>query len=466
MKQNLRPSLTPSLTHPLRPTGIRLLRSGLADGSCSFRSTSTIGAVQFLFSALGSAGDVHPFIAIGEALSRRGHGVRLLAAPPFEDRVRRAGLEFIPLGLPGEFEQIVQRAELWSPRRGALLLLGELLDRLPEAFDHLMPLAAARPETVLVGSTLSWAVRLVQEVTGLPAATVHLAPSCLPSAFDPPVLAGIGELSWMPPAMVRALQWAGERFVTDPLIAPRLDRLRARLGLPPARRILSRWMHSPDLVVGAWPAWFAAPQPDWPSQATTAGFPLFGEAAGAALEPALAAFLAEGPPPIGITPGSAMAHGRHFFAAALEACDRLGRRAVLVTPYADQLPASLPRSVHPVGYAPFGRLLPQLSALAHHGGIGTSAQALAAGIPQLVVPFAHDQFDNAARLRRLGVAVTVDAAAGSAAWARGLAALAAPSVGIAVERAAARMAAGEPAAASIARSLERLGADAGGGAGR
>lgn len=413
--------------------------------------------MQFLLSALGSAGDVHPFIAIGQALAGRGHAVRLLAAAPFEERVRRAGIEFVALGSPGEFEAMVQRAELWDPRRGALLLLDELLDRLAEAFDDLAALASARPGTVLVGSTLSWAVRLLQETTGMPAATVHLSPYCLPSAFDPPVLAGIGDLSWMPVRAVRALQWTLERFVTDRLIAPRLNRLRARLGLPPTRHILSRWVHAPDLVVGAWPAWFAAPQPDWPAQAVLAGFPLFDEDAAPPLDAALVDFLAAGEPPIGITPGSAMAHGRHFFATALDTCSRLGRRAVVVTPYTEQLPSSLPSWAHPVGYAPFSRLLPRLGALVHHGGIGTSAQALAAGLAQLVVPFAHDQFDNAARLRRLGVGVTVSASAGSAAWTRGLRRLGEPRVADAVARCAARLAADEPAAALIARRLERLG---------
>ncbi len=59
--------------------------------------------------------------------------------------------------------------------------------------------------------------------------------------------------------------------------------------------------------------------------------------------------------------------------------------------------------VRAFNYVPFSKVLPRAAALVHHGGIGTTAQALAAGVPQLVVPFAHDQPDNAARVRRLGV---------------------------------------------------------------
>ena len=168
--------------------------------------------MKFLMSALGSAGDVHPFIAIGAALLARGHDVRILAAPPFEDRIRRAGLAFAPLGTADDFERVLQRPELWDPRGGARLILRELLQRLPEGYaatdQH-----AREPGVVLVGSTLSWGVRLVQERRGLAAATVHLSPVCLQSATQPAILPGIGDLSWMPVWLLRALQWAGERFV-------------------------------------------------------------------------------------------------------------------------------------------------------------------------------------------------------------------------------------------------------------
>ena len=73
-----------------------------------------------------------------------------------------------------------------------------------------------------------------------------------------------------------------------------------------------------------------------------------------------------------------------------------------------------------VNYASFDLLLPKLAALIHHGGIGTSAQCLAAGIPQLITPWAHDQFDNASRLRRLGVARSIAPLANTNAWIRAL----------------------------------------------
>ena len=416
--------------------------------------------MQFVVSALGSAGDVHPFIAISQALRARGHRVQMIASPYFEARIRRAGIEFTPLGVPGDFERLLQRSELWHPRLGARFVLDELLNSLLDAFTATAAISQPR-DTVLVGSSLSWGLRLVQEHSGLPAATVHLSPIFLWSATQPSVLPGGGDLSWLPVWALRALQSAAERLLIDRWVAPRLNRVRAGLGLAPVQRVLSRWMHSPDLVICAWPDWFAPPQPDWPTQTRTSGFPLFHESSHDGvdgLDPSLEAFLAAGPAPIGITPGSAMAHGAAFFANAIAACASLGQRALLISPFRDQLPAILPAGAMHVHYAPFSALLPRLRALVHHGGIGTSAQALAAGIPQLVVPFAHDQFDNAARLCRLGVAVSLDAAAPTADWQGALHGLLDnPARTAALRCNAERMSVEAPAACRIADQLESLG---------
>ena len=116
------------------------------------------------------------------------------------------------------------------------------------------------------------------------------------------------------------------------------------------------------------------------------------------------AFLAAGTPPIAFSPGSANREAQHFFAAAVDACPRLKRRGILLTKYDHQLPAQMPDTVRHFGFVPLSKLLPHTAALVHHGGIGSCAQGLAAGVPQLVRPMSYDQFDNSRRLVRLGVA--------------------------------------------------------------
>lgn len=372
--------------------------------------------MHVLISCIGSAGDVYPFIAIGQILRSRGHRVDLLSSPYFRDRVESAGLAFIPIGTLEDYQHAVADADLWHPRRSFPLIWRNIERNLHNAYQQTVDRAGA--DTVLVGSTLAFNSRLAQEKLRLPGATIHLSPSCIFSAYDPAKWPSLGWLGHLPHWLTQVLLDAIERNFLDPVVLPSLNALRRDLGLSPVRQVMSHWVNSPDRVICAFPDWFAAPQSDWPPHSMTTDFPRWGVSAETTLDPALASFLEAGPPPVGITPGSAMAHGRPVFERALAACDALGLRAVVVTPYRDQLPASLQASVMHVGYAPFELLLPNLAAFIHHGGIGTSAQCLAAGLPQLVTPWAHDQFDNAARLHKLGVAHSIAPRASTNAWIR------------------------------------------------
>jgi UDP:flavonoid glycosyltransferase YjiC (YdhE family) len=160
---------------------------------------------------------------------------------------------------------------------------------------------------------------------------------------------------------------------------------------------------SPLRVLGLFPDWFGPKQSDWPPQTLLTRFPLYDEGENLPVPEGLERFLDEGAPPLVVTPGSANCHAREFFAAAVRACAGLGRRAVLLTRFPEQLPVPLPAGVRHFDYAPFSRVLPRAAALVHHGGIGTVAQGLAAGIPQLVMAMSHDQPDNGNRVRGLGV---------------------------------------------------------------
>src|SRR5262249_53944037 len=160
----------------------------------------------------------------------------------------------------------------------------------------------------------------------------------------------------------------------------------------PVRGIMSQWWHSPQRVLGLFPPWYGEPQPDWPPQVRLVGFPLYDERGVEELPGGLADFLATGSPPLVFMPGSANAQAQDFFRAPVEACQRLGRRGLLLPRFPEQLPAPLPPTIRHFNFIPFSQVLPQAAALVHHGGIGTSAQALAAGVPQVVMPLAHDQF--------------------------------------------------------------------------
>jgi rhamnosyltransferase subunit B len=190
----------------------------------------------------------------------------------------------------------------------------------------------------------------------------------------------------------------------DPAALPDVNAARAAHGMPPVASLIDYLFTVPDLSVTLFPEWFAATQPDWPQPLFRAGFPLFDPDPDAALSPELERFLEaeQGSKPLVFTPGTGNTQARAYFSHARAAVERLGLRAIFLTPHREQLPPDLPPAILWQDYVPLRRLLPHVALLVHHGGIGTTAEALRAGTPQLVVPLAHDQFDNAARIEALG----------------------------------------------------------------
>lgn len=360
---------------------------------------------RVLLAALGTHGDVLPVIAIAAALQARGHRVQVAAPGPFWPLADRAGLAFHPIGTAADFARTVGRTELWQPVRGATAMLKAVAAAVEPTYRWLE--AEAQPSDLVVASTLALGARVAQERLGLSLTTLHLMPMLLESRVAPPRLPGLPLPRLLPARWRYELGRGADRFVLDPAALPTLNAIRARLGLAPVRR-LRHWWHSPERVLLAVPDWYAPPQPDWPAQLVQVGFPLadlFGDAADFA--PDLAAFLRAGPAPLAFTYGSAMSGAQGFFAAAVEICRRSGRRGILLGGQADEIPAPLPPGMLHVSYAPLGRLLPACAALVHHGGIGTVAQALAAGCPQLIVPVAFDHADEAERVVRLGVGASL-----------------------------------------------------------
>jgi UDP:flavonoid glycosyltransferase YjiC (YdhE family) len=162
------------------------------------------------------------------------------------------------------------------------------------------------------------------------------------------------------------------------------------------------WWHSPDGVVCLFPRWYARKAADWPNQAVLTRFPLYDEGEVLARDEKVERFMAAGEAPVVITPGSANVQAGRFIQESVGAVKKLGRRAMVVTRYPEQVPAEMGDGIEAFEYVPFGRVFPRAAAVIHHGGIGTTAQCLAAGVPQLIMPMAHDQPDNAARVKRMG----------------------------------------------------------------
>jgi len=354
-----------------------------------------------LIFAYGSGGDVYPNIAIGKTLQDRGHRVAIVTNPYFEKAVSDTGVEFVACGTEEEARATIENPELWQRGKGLRVLIDGVLKAMPETYrivrDRYVP-----GRTVVVANALGFGARVAHDRLGVPLATVHLQPILLRSLNEQPGVVVPKAMQPLVRPMRRMLTAALDRWVFDPLILPRLNAFRRELDLPPVERVFKEWVHSPQLVIGLFPDWFAEPQPDWPPNTRLTTFPLFDQAEGSELSPELVQWLDDGPPPLVFTMGTAMVFARRFFEVSAEASHMLGRRALLLTRFPEQLPKTLPAGVLHVPFAPFSALLPRAAAMIHHGGIGTLSQGLAAGVPQLIVPMNFDQPDNAARLRRLG----------------------------------------------------------------
>jgi UDP:flavonoid glycosyltransferase YjiC (YdhE family) len=364
---------------------------------------------RFVINCWGSHGDLFPYIGLARALKARGHTAVVATPAIYREEVELAGVEYAHVGpdLDPNDETLYDR--VMDQARGGEVIVRELLmPQLEETYAELTTVAAGAD--LIVGHPLTTAVPLVAERANAPWVSTVLAPMLFFSATDLPVLP-------QAPLLRHADKlglWAARRVVglahraTKHWFEP-VHRLRAKLGLPPAGHPMFDGMFSPRLTLALFSRVLGEPQPDWPANVSTTGF-VFYNGPDAALSPELERFLAAGPPPVVFTLGtSAVGAAGSFYHESAAAAARLGVRAVLLIGSFEQNrpDGDLSRDVLLVDRAPHQLLFPRASAIVLHGGIGTTGQALRSGRPMLVVPHGHDQFDNAHRVTKLGVARTL-----------------------------------------------------------
>ncbi|MGL6072575.1 MAG: glycosyltransferase [Fimbriiglobus sp.] len=359
--------------------------------------------MHVILSPMGSHGDVHPFVAIGRALVARGDRVTLNTSAHFAELATRHCFDFAPIGTNDDYEKLIHDPDLWHPSRCLSVLFGgEVFERHLRESYHNIATRHVPGETIVLGGSLGLASRLAHEKLGVPYLSVHLQPTAILSVVEPPKFAAGNLPSWSPLWFRRAVFWYADRFLLDPMMMPPMNRLRAELGLPKIKRVFGPWRHSPMGILACFPKWYAHP-PDYPAQLRHVGFLRYDQEE-KPMPADVEAFLQAGEKPVVISLGSAMRQGKPYFTAAVQAFEKLGVRGLILAKRGDQIPENLPKTVMQADYVPFSQVLPRCRALIHHGGIGTTAQALTAGLPQFIMPMAFDQPDNADRLEKLGVA--------------------------------------------------------------
>jgi rhamnosyltransferase subunit B len=367
---------------------------------------------RIVLTTFGSLGDLYPYLAVAQGLQARGHEAIIATTSHYQERIEARGIGFRAVRPEGPDlstgQETVRR--VMHQRKGPEYLIRQIMMPVVRDSYHDL-LAATEAADLLVSHVLTYAARLVADKTGIPWVSTYLQPLGFFSCFDPPVLPPapfLAHLRLLGPRFHRALfglaKWSCRSW------AEPWRQLRAEIGLAPVSEYpLFEGLYSPTRVLCMFSQWFAAKQPDWPSKSVITGFAFPERQAGVVMPAEVSRFLEAGPPPLVFTLGSSgIFDTGPFYEYAIAAAQLLGERAILVVgdPAAER-PDSVPDRILVCDYVPFADLFPHASAIVHAGGVGTMGLAMHAGRPQLIMPCAHDQFDNAARVTRLGIARTI-----------------------------------------------------------
>src|SRR5215217_7218034 len=368
-------------------------------------------ANRIVLATFGSPGDLYPFLAIGGELRARGHQTIVATSALYRGHVAAAGLEFAPVRpdrLPNQQDPDFLDRVIRDRATPAAIFRAMFLPALRESLEDL--LGATEGADVVITHTLASAARLAAEARGLPWISAVMQPMGYLSAYEPPLIG--------PRAMSHVLRRLGPgatrpvlklaRRLTDTWAMEWHD-LRAELGLAPVTdHPLWEGQHSPVRSLGLFPRVLGEPQPDWPPQARITGFPFY-RPAQQSLDLKLRQFLENGEPPLVFTLGTtAINDPGSFFEESAAAVRRLGHRAVFFVGHGDEATCEdISREAIAVAHAPHNLVFPFARAIVHQGGIGTLSESLLAGKPMLIMPYGHDQADNAWRASRLGVARVV-----------------------------------------------------------
>jgi sterol 3beta-glucosyltransferase len=362
--------------------------------------------VNITICTIGSRGDVQPVVSLARGLSSAGHDVRLFTHERFEELARAHGVAFVPL--PGDPRQGLLTVAAAEMGTNPFRLVGWLREVFRPVLRELfrLTLDAIQGSDLVISSSVSIAAFHVAERLGIPAVSAQLQPTTVSRAFACAVVRPAP--SWLPWKGLYNV-WAtkvGNQTVFQ-MLRPLTNELREEiLDLPPLGFRYWWNVDAPDNDVPMLYAYSPTvlPRPDdWGPRKHVTGYWFLDAPAQWEPSPELVAFLEAGPPPVYVGIGSMVDHeSGEMTRFVVDALTRSGQRAILHRGWSGLGEGALPEAIHLVDDVPHDWLLPRVAAAVHHGGAGTTAAALRAGIPSVVVPYFFDQFFWAWRVHELG----------------------------------------------------------------
>lgn len=367
---------------------------------------------NILLTTYGSHGDLHPYLTLGSILIKAGHKVTIATILLYKENVESIGCDFI--AMRPNIDEIGPEEE-WTKKvndsfKGAEYIARELV--IPFAEENYNTLMQVTENCdLIISHVLTFFSPIVAEKRGIPWLTVMLQPSTIMSAYDPPAFAfavNLPKYSFLGPVVFKILFKVFAAFSYH-WFKP-IYKLKKKEGLKdPSANPLMKYF-SPYGTLALFPESFAAPQKDWPLNTFQIGFPLYADPENKISEK-VNHFLNHGEQPVVFTLGTAVVQMKSdFFKIAYKSIKQTGIRSIfLIGENSDHITEEM--SADPQvcisGYESYPLLFPKCKAIVHQCGIGTTSQALYSGKPQIMIPFAHDQPDNAHRVKNLGCGVIV-----------------------------------------------------------
>jgi sterol 3beta-glucosyltransferase len=348
--------------------------------------------MRFTILAHGSRGDIQPYIALGIGLQRAGHAVRLAAPGLYQRFIESYSLEFAPLaGDPTRLmRSAVEKAGRWpAPMRTARVVLQFAAPIAAELYAD--ALSACRDADAIIHSLLLTSTgHQIANDLGCPDFSALVFAFFAPTAAFPnplfPAFPFGSRYNLESHIQFNRVFWRGNRLAfnwirrTHPAVPELVDW--------PFENGLRR---PTPLLYGFSPNVIPVPE-EWGQDVHVTGYWFLDAPPGWQPEPGLVEFLEAGPPPVYIGFGSVISREMGQLTwVALDALDRSGQRGVLSTGWGGLQASDLPAHVYPIESAPFDWLFPRMAATVHHGGMGTTAASLRAGVPPVIVPFMADQ---------------------------------------------------------------------------
>ncbi len=379
--------------------------------------------MKIVLSTFGSLGDLHPMLALAIELRGRGHEIIINTLEVYREKIDALQFEFYPLrpNLNPEEDKELAR-EIMDAKSGTEKLLKEiLLPNVPLMYEDLMK--AVEGADVLISGEVVYAAASVIEKTGIKWITTSLAPGSFLSPHDPfvpPTAQWLKHFRFLGATVHGVIYSAIHRLVANWLEPYR--EFRREIGLSENHDPVFKDKFSDLLHLAMFSKVLGKPQPDWHRPTLQSGFCFYdGQDDLGKMPEDLTEFLENGEPPIVFTLGSAaVMDARNFFEESGRAAQILNRRAVLLYGVFNEPPKLAESgewkieskekkqpSIVAFDYAPYSQIFPRAACVIHQGGVGTTAQVLRAGVPHLIMPYSHDQPDNAARCERIGVAQTI-----------------------------------------------------------